>query len=255
MTDPDTVLVHDPDTRRVREGTKAGRTISILRNGRGEATLTLAGTGKASAKNLTLRDLAGEPLTRHEAGVGPADLAAVHLHGPTGFTGFWTKAEMYPVGKHPVRRSTDFLYKAKDKIEAWFSYCAYGALDGAASSANPLTRFRYTGQEWIEELGLYDYKARLYNPAIGRFLSPDPADQTPSPFMYVAGDPVNAVDPDGRVIVRALFCINKGQKRLVLLDESMFPVVHISNVQPTKWFDSVRSLYRSGRQAIRSTAK
>jgi RHS repeat-associated protein len=75
-------------------------------------------------------------------------------------------------------------------------------LDVGASTPNALTtliRWGYTGQEWIEALGLYDYNARLYDPVTARFLSPDPKDETPSPYMYVAGDPVDYVDPDGRI--------------------------------------------------------
>ncbi|WP_234041373.1 RHS repeat-associated core domain-containing protein [Erythrobacter aureus] len=35
-------------------------------------------------------------------------------------------------------------------------------------------RFRYTGQAWIPELGMYYYKARIYSPTLGRFLQTDP---------------------------------------------------------------------------------
>lgn len=30
--------------------------------------------------------------------------------------------------------------------------------------------FRYTGQAWIGQLGMYYYKARIYSPTLGRFL-------------------------------------------------------------------------------------
>jgi len=32
---------------------------------------------------------------------------------------------------------------------------------------------RYTGQRWDEGVGLYDYRARWYDPALGRFVQPD----------------------------------------------------------------------------------
>ncbi len=32
----------------------------------------------------------------------------------------------------------------------------------------------YTGQRWEASLGLYDDPARFYDPALGRFLQPDP---------------------------------------------------------------------------------
>jgi RHS repeat-associated protein len=69
---------------------------------------------------------------------------------------------------------------------------------GLPASTN-VGRFQYTGQKWLPVLGLYDYKARSYDPRLGRFLEPDPIgyDDGMNMYAYVGGDPVNFIDQTG----------------------------------------------------------
>jgi len=46
--------------------------------------------------------------------------------------------------------------------------------------------------------GLEYAGARFYDPALGSFLTHDPAREFASPYSYVNGDPVNATDPNGQ---------------------------------------------------------
>jgi RHS repeat-associated protein len=64
----------------------------------------------------------------------------------------------------------------------------------------------YTGHVQDAATGLTYMQARYYDPVVSRFLSPDPVGfSTARPEMfnryaYVGNDPINATDPDGRVL-------------------------------------------------------
>jgi len=61
----------------------------------------------------------------------------------------------------------------------------------------------YTGREFDTQ-ELYYYRARYYDPTVGRFISSDPIEFMAGDvnfYRYVGGDPVNFVDPSGLITV------------------------------------------------------
>ena len=83
-------------------------------------------------------------------------------------------------------------------------YYPYGALF-AESTNGGVQPFKYNGKELDRMHGLdwYDHGARHNDAAIGRWHVMDPLCEKyydVSPYAYCAGDPVNAIDPDGKSI-------------------------------------------------------
>jgi len=79
-----------------------------------------------------------------------------------------------------------------------YEYSAYGQV--AASDPNFLTNpYMFTGRRFDIETGLYYYRARYYNPHIGRFLQTDPVGYTDGInwYLYCRNNPLRWVVPSG----------------------------------------------------------
>jgi RHS repeat-associated protein len=132
-----------------------------------------------------------------------------------------------------------------------YKYDAFGAVTVYDGSGNLLAggtaynnRFLFTGREYaatyagihVPEFNFYEYRARAYNPTLGRFMSEDPigfqiAGEKPSPpaslmfptqlpktfagsefnlFRYCHNDPIDKTDPTGLYIESAWDVLNIG---------------------------------------------
>jgi len=73
-----------------------------------------------------------------------------------------------------------------------------GSRDIDGKAERPSERARTS--QWISELGIYDYRHRMYDPDLGRFLQSDPTGFDAGDmnlFRYCGDDPVDRSDPTG----------------------------------------------------------
>jgi RHS repeat-associated protein len=123
--------------------------------------------------------------------------------------------------------SVTYLTNSSGNVVESYRYDAFGApaiYDGAnpphqLSSSAYSNRFLFTGREYANLFGFYEYRARAYHPTLGRFMSEDPklfvhraglaaasADWTFAAhpdeaevnlFRYCGNDPIDFTDPMG----------------------------------------------------------
>jgi RHS repeat-associated protein len=82
------------------------------------------------------------------------------------------------------------------------SYDSFGNITNQ-TNASVTFRFGYTGREWDGETGQYYYRARYYDPKVGRFTSEDPIGFSAGDTnlsRYVFNSPTNFTDPSGMVV-------------------------------------------------------
>ncbi len=88
-----------------------------------------------------------------------------------------------------------------------------GAAEGSAGP-NPDNPYLFTGRRFDAETALYNYRARYYDPSVGRFIHRDPIsvwwDQrnAGNGYAYVANNPLNWTDPTGTTR-KSFFFIDK----------------------------------------------
>src|SRR5260370_343764 len=128
-------------------------------------------------------DSGGNELARYAQGPGVDEPLAELRSGATGFY------DADGLG------SVTSLSGNTGTLSNTYTYDAFGNLTASTGSlGNPL---QYTGRDYDPETGLRYYRARYYDPGVGRFISEDPIGFEGGFDFYTYGetDPIKSIDP------------------------------------------------------------
>ena len=191
---------------------------------------------------MEITDSSGEVLTRYYAGgryeldhtssstterlyLGGDAYSAPLVYQKTG-SGSWT---LYNIGRD-YQGSITHIATAGGTLVAEYSYDPWGrmrspadqTLYAAGSEPDLLLGRGYTGHEHLLWFGLVNMNARLYDPALGRFLSPDPYMQAPdftqnfNRYSYALNNPLKYSDQSGEIFGAILGVISDLFKNLFI---------------------------------------
>ena len=138
-------------------------------------------------------DASGNPLRAYTWGQGIDDLLAMTVFS-AGSTNTY-----YAVKDH--LGSVHALVDASGNAALTVTYDAWGNVQSAVGNGQlaALNRYLFQGREYSFATGLYNFRARWYEPELGRWLSNDPIGISGGLNLYefCGNNPVNWRDPDG----------------------------------------------------------
>ena len=93
------------------------------------------------------------------------------------------------------------LTNSSEAVVQTYEYDSFGNITNQTGTIQ--NTYTYTAREFDTESGLYYYRARYYDPQIGRFISSDPIGFLGGDinlYRYVKNNPVNLIDPSGEIL-------------------------------------------------------
>ncbi|WP_147694240.1 RHS repeat domain-containing protein [Vogesella mureinivorans] len=194
---------YDAEHERIKQVSSKYGTQLYFNTGKGSGLFyekTIGTDGKVEHKHYltTLGDVIGEVVKRDNPAAGQA-----------------AEEERYWVKDH--LGSNRAIMGSSGQLLESLGFDAWGKrryASGQTDAANPgiagqTTDRGYTGHEHLDELGLINMNARIYDPLLGRFLSPDPEVtdeermQNYNRYAYVMNNPLSYTDPSGEFAVLA----------------------------------------------------
>ncbi|MDD2402253.1 MAG: RHS repeat-associated core domain-containing protein [Clostridia bacterium] len=190
-------IIYDPITR-LTTSIKINGTANSLEFAYGASNQRLleelkSSDSSESFKKLYLNGLNSSPLME-KTNIGGVEKTTYYIYGRNGLLAAKTDEKwIYPLKDH--LGSARMLVEEDGNVKNWYDYMPFGELMGKDEADG--INYLYTGQEYDAQSGLYNYRARFYDPALKRFYGTDPAGQYACPYVYTGNNPVNRIDPTG----------------------------------------------------------
>jgi RHS repeat-associated protein len=178
---PDVTYQYDVLHRRIARVQGSADAVYVHAGNQVVAEYRLGGLASAPQQRYVWGDYIDEPILKQSSGLGGSTL---YYH-------------------HNQQYSTVALTNTSGEVVERYAYTAYGELlvtDHAgtprASTAHA-NRYTYTGREWDDATKLYHFRARWYEPVLGRFTGRDPMKLIAGSNMYASQFALALADPMG----------------------------------------------------------
>ncbi len=180
---------------------------------------TIYSSGTAVSKRFYVYDAGGGQVASYERTTFPSGTPvlqdfSIYSGGRIGLYDVATTKAQYELTDHLGNVRTVFTDGANyaTAILQTSDYYPHGApLAGANYYSTTAYRYGHQGQERDAETGFTSFELRQLDPRLGRWISTDPYAQHHSPYISMANNPVNNIDPDGGMDYEAMKDPNAGQ--------------------------------------------